>query len=160
MNRTTFHTRWIAPGLLATAAILTFAPVAHAGHAWGSWRRYKGVAYGTPRVFVHDHDGGAGPAIAGLIGGFLLGTAVAHPAPVIVHERVYAPPPPEYRYYDPYCDAYFDSFESACAFESRDGRYPRVIEVIASDGTCVRTLHWRDDGWRARGDDDDDRGDY
>lgn len=155
--------RGIAAGLLLTAALLAAAPAAQADPRGG---RYKDVGHGwqggRSRVVFHEHGDGAGPALAGLVGGFLIGTAFAHTQPVVVHERVYREAPPvayrgeyssiRYGYYDPYCDRTFDSLEDA-RWHALDHRHPRVIRVIDLDsGSCVRTLHLHDGRWI----DDDD----
>ena len=141
--------------LLAAVALAAFAGTAFADHDRG-FRRFKGVGdgFGRERVIVRDHSSGAGPALAGLIGGFILGTAVSQSHPVVVHEhRYYEPdrycPPdryyqPEYRYYDPYRDVYYDSLD-----ECGEGYYaPRVIEVIdVRSGQCVRRLRHHDGMW-------------
>lgn len=147
--------RGIATGLLATTLVLALTPVAEAGHH----RRYKGVEYrrdgGPTRVIVRER-GGAGPAIAGLIGGFILGTAVSHAQPVVVHEHECAPPPPRWRYYDPYCDEYLEDLDE-CRIHCRDHRHPRVVRVIeVSTGRCLRDLRWYDGGWHEEDMDWDD----
>src|SRR5437867_2966156 len=80
----------------------------------------------------------------GLIGGFLLGTAVSNAQPVYVH-HYYSRPVVMYRYYDPYDDFWFDSLDE-CQF--RHG-HPRVIEVIdVRSGRMVRQLRFRDGHWQ------------
>lgn len=159
--------RTLAVTLLASTCLLTIAPMAWAGHGRG---RYKTVApsrwngYGQ-RVIVRESS--AAPLVAGLIGGFLLGTAVsnAHSAPVVTHERVYVESAPTYRYYDPYCDEWFVSL-SAFREHSWHDRHPAVVRVFATNGgPCVRTMRWsegawcdvRDRDWRDRDRYDDDR---
>lgn len=155
MNISTKLQRGIASGLLATTLVLALTPVAEARNH----RRYKGVAYGRneaqTRVIVRERSG-AGPAIAGLIGGFILGAAVSHAQPVVVHEHECAPPPPRYRYYDPYCDEYLDDLDE-CRVHGRDHRHPRVVRVIEiSSGRCMRDLRWYDGGWHEEDMDWDD----
>jgi len=143
--------RWIAAGLLVTASLVAIAPVASADRGG---RRYKGAGpvysgygyYGQQRVVYHQSSG-AGPVLAGLIGGFLLGQAVSHPQPtVIVHEREYVPAP-RYRYYDPYDGEYMDSLDE-CRMHAREYRQPCVVRVIdVSSGECVRTMRWHEGGW-------------
>ena len=74
--------RTIHSALLATM-LLSTASVAYADHG----RRYKGVyqAYPVQRVIVREHSSAA-PAVAALIGGFILGSAVANSHPVVVHD--------------------------------------------------------------------------
>lgn len=153
-------TRWITAGLLAVTA-LSFASTAFADH--GRSRRFKGApggyggGYGSERVIVRERSSSAGPAIAGLIGGFILGSAInlnAHP--VVVHERHYYPARPVvvYRYYDPYGDDWYDSLDQ-CEF--RHGG-PRIIQVIdIRSGREVRRLRYRDGHWNRMSGDYDER---
>ena len=150
---------WISVGLLASAVTLAFAPVASAD---SGWRRYKGNGPSRSqqwpaqhRSYIHESGGGAGPVLAGLIGGFILGAAVSHPTHVIVRDRGYSRPEPQYRYYDPSDDEYYDSIDE-CG--GSYGRRPQVIRVIeVSSGNCVRTMHWQNGGWC---DDNGNRGGY
>ena len=156
MNTRTLVTRWITAGL-AAAVVLSSASTALADH--GGWRRYKGVnnGYGYPvqRVIVHEHSSSAGPAIAGLIGGFILGTAVSsYGQPVVVHERYYHRPVAVYRYYDPYRETWFDSLDQC----EVGYRHPRTIQVIdVRSGREVRTLCYLNGEWRRVSGDYDDR---
>ena len=143
MNALSHSTRWITAGLLATT-VLSLATPAFAGHG----RRYKNVRHSAPaqRVVVHQHSSNAGPVLAGLIGGFILGATVANAQPVVVHERVYSAPVPVYRYYDPYEGLWFDSLD-ACEYGHYRG-HPRVIHVIETrSGQHVRTLRYGDGHW-------------
>ena len=145
--------RWITAGLVA-ATVLSFASTALADH--GS-RRYKGVADGFPgrRVIVRERSSSAGPAIAGLIGGFLLATAIsANAHPVVVHHSYCARPVVEYRYYDPYGDDWYESLDQC----ESGYHHPRIIQVVdVRSGRHVRTLRYVDRGWqRVSGDYDYD----
>ena len=144
MTARTLVTRWITAGLLAAAA-LSFASTAFADHGG---RRFKGVNNGFPgqRVIIHERSSSAGPAIAGLIGGFLLGTAVAgNTQPVFVHEHYYHRPVVVYRYYDPYGDDWYDSLDQC----GSGRRHPRIVQVIdIRSGREVRTLRFHDGEWR------------
>ncbi len=143
MNTLTYSTRWIAAGLLA-ATVLSLATPASAGHG----RRYKNVGHSAPyqSVVVTRHSSGAGPVLAGLIGGFILGATVAHAQPVVVHERVYSHPVASYRYYDPYERIWFDSLDD-CEYGHYRG-HSRVIHVIdTGSGRHVRTLRYGDGHW-------------
>ncbi len=169
MIRNATLNRWMLATTTIAALSLTLAPLAqaypggrhgeHRGHA--RWGRPWGV------TVVHEHRGGAGPALAGLIGGFVLGAAMAQSHPVVVHERVYSSGPVyrgnecrrddgyrdeartvvRYRYEDPNSDRWWDTLD-----ECRDPQYgsdlPRVINVVEiSTGRCVRTMYWKHDHW-------------
>jgi hypothetical protein len=154
MNARTLVTRWITAGL-AAAVVLSSASTAFADHGG---RRYKGVnGYGYPvqRVVVHEHSSSAGPAIAGLIGGFILGAAVSsYGQPVVVHEHHYHHPVAVYRYYDPYGETWYDSLDE-CAVGYR---HPRTIQVIdVRSGREVRTLCYQGGEWRRVSGDYDER---
>lgn len=160
--------RWISAGLLATAVTLTFAQTAAADAPWrrfkgdGPWNGGRDRGRGSEqRGWVHERHEyhGNGGALAGLVGGFILGSAFSHTHPVIVHERycapaprvVYheryaAPPPVQYRYYDSYCDTYFDTI-AECTQHCDNHRHPQLIRVINDDGECIRTLHMTDGRW-------------
>jgi hypothetical protein len=144
MKRRTLS-RWI-PALFAVAALASFAGTASADH--GGFRRFKGVdrGFGRERVIIRDHDSGAGPALAGLIGGFILGSAVSNAHPVIVHEHRYYEP--VYRYYDPFDDVWFDSIGECRGSHFR----PRYVELIDVHRGCVV----RRVGLRGDFDEDDD----
>lgn len=139
----------LAIAMLATTALLAVAPAAEAGH---HGRRYKGDRWRWDRHDRHVQrvvvrDSGAGPALAGLIGGFILGTAVSsHAQPVVVRQHDCAPAP-RYRYYDPYCDEWFVSLTSAREHCSYD-RHPWRVKVYDErGGACVRTMRWSDGAW-------------
>ena len=134
LNRT-IHSALLATMLLSTAS------TAYADHG----RRFKGVSNGFPvqRVIVREHSS-AGPAVAALIGGFILGSAIsANAHPVYVHEApVYYSP--VYRYYDPYEGVWFDSLDE-CHFH---GYHPAVVQVIdVRSGRHVRSLRFHDGCW-------------
>jgi hypothetical protein len=147
--------RHTAALLMAATLLATIAPAAE---AHGRRTRYKGVRQvrvvrHAPhhRVVVRDHS--AGPLIAGLVGGFILGTAVSHASPHRV-ERVV-----EYRYHDPYDDGWYDSVDHYWEC-NRYVRHPRVLRVVeVGSGECVRVIRWRDGDWREcdRDWNDDDR---
>lgn len=152
--------RTLAITLLASTCLLAIAPVAEAGR--GS-RKYKTVARApwdghSHRVVVRESS--AAPLFAGLIGGFLLGTAVsnAHAAPVVTHEVRYVHEP-RHRYYDPYCDEWYGSL-SACREHSWNDRHPAVVQVFnGRGGQCVRTVRWSNGYWYDTDDRDWDRRD-
>jgi len=160
-------TRWITVALLATTSLLMFAPVAQAdrgrghGNGNGNGRRYKGE---VRRVYTPSHSrpvyvrqsSGAGPVLAGLIGGFILGTAVSHAS-----DRDYnRAPARNYRYYDPSCDESWSSLDECRMHFREHRRSPRVIRVIeVSSGECVRTVHYNGNDWQDYDDRDWDRND-
>ena len=154
MKRQLHATRWITAGLVA-ATVLSCASAAFADR--GGFRRYKGADEGFTgqRLIVRGHSSSTGPALAGLIGGFLLGAAVsANAHPVFVHAHYCPRPVVAYRYYDPYGDDWYDSLDQCCAGH----RHPRIIQVIdVRSGREVRTLRYHDGGWcRVSGDYDYD----
>ena len=158
MTHTRTLLRWTTAAL--AAATLSLA-IAQSAQADPGWRRWKRVDHGRHSRVVQrvvfrdaDHDG-AGPVLAGLIGGFVLGAAMTHPHAVVVHERECAPPPPRYRYEDASGDRWWDTLD-----ECRDAAYdrygPRVIRVVdARTGRCVETLYWKHDHFISDSDPDD-----
>jgi len=147
MNALSHSSRWITAGLI-TATVLSLATPAFAG------RRYKNVYPAAPvqRVVVHEHSSSAGPVLAGIVGGFILGAAIAnsHPVvvhePVYVHEQVYAHPVAVYRYYDPYNQIWFDSLDQ-CGYDNYRV-HSRIIHVIdVNSGRHVRTLRYGGGHW-------------
>ena len=168
------RTRWIAAALLVTTSLLGLASSASAdhgrGHGNGQWRRFKNDGpivqrgYGQPvrrgqceqrgqRVYVRQSNG-TGPALAGLIGGFILGTAVSHASD---RDHCSVRETRSYRYYDPYYDQSWSSLDE-CRLSFREHRRsPRVIRVIEiSSGECVRTMHYDGDRWQDWDDQDED----
>lgn len=156
----TTRTRWTAIALIATTSLLVLAPVANADHGRGRGaHRYKGmpvvhVEHRGPRYVVRE--GSAAPLIAGLVGGFVLGSVI-NSAPRRV-EYV-----EQYRYYDPYEGGWYDSMDSYW-HRSRYSRHPRVLRVVeVRSGECVRVIRWNDGRWNecergGRWDRNDDRG--
>jgi hypothetical protein len=134
-------TRTIHSAMLATM-LLSTASVAVAGH-----RRYKGVSNVVPvqRVIVREHSS-AGPAVAALIGGFIIGSAFASSSqPVIVHEPVYySHPVVVYRYWDPYAGVWYDSLDE-CQFRYH---HPRLVYVVdVNSGRHIRSLRFHAGAW-------------
>jgi hypothetical protein len=151
------HRRTLATVLLTLFAAATFAPAADAGHAYGH-RRWKGgppvqevryvqPAYYAPSVQVYHHSSNAGPVLAGIVGGIVLGAALANSHPVVVHT--------EYSYWDPYCHESYASLDDyqAHLYYHHHPREVRVIEV--DNGQCVRNMYWSDGGWCSGGYDND-----
>jgi len=131
--------------LVATMSTLV-APLAEASHVRNGASRYKGapsapvVQYQAPHrgVVVQRHSDAA-PLLAGLIGGFILGTVVSNSQPV-VHAS--------YSYWDPYCESNFSSLDGYRAHIRRH-HHPRVVRVVEiSSGHYVNDLCWSNDGWR------------
>src|SRR5262245_49473573 len=95
--------------LLGCLLVPLMAPLAEAGH---SRRRYRVVrtVECAPRVTYYQRSSSAGPMLAGLLGGLVIGAAVAHAAPAQVSVST--------GYWDPYCDRGFaslDVYYSHCA---------------------------------------------
>ena len=179
MRIATLQNRWIASALLATTAILSLASVALADHGRGNGnRRYKGdYGNGAPysrRVVVERRHSDAGPVLAGLIGGYILGSAASRSQPVVVQRHdVYSDRGcgndqggyrydsrygddsrcggyrnSGYGYYDPYGDDWYDSLDE-CRLHCRDQGHLVVIRVIdLSSGNCVRTMRYSNGGWQ------------
>jgi hypothetical protein len=134
--------RTIHSALLATM-LLSTASVAYAGHG----RRFKGVsnAYPVQRVIVRERSS-AGPAVAALIGGFIIGSAIAsHAQPVVVHEPVYySHPAVVYRYWDPYAGLWYESLDE-CQFRYH---HPRLVYVVdVNSGRHIRSLRYHHGEW-------------
>src|SRR5262245_20213121 len=132
----TIHSALFATLLLSTASV-----------AYASHRRFKGVNGAVPvqRVIVREHSSAA-PAVAALIGGFIIGSAIASNAqPVIVHEPVYySHPVVEYRYWDPYAGVWYDSLDE-CQFRYH---HPRIVYVVdVNSGRHIRSLHFHHGAW-------------
>ncbi len=145
--------QWLMAALILAGLAVAAAP---AGADSGPWFRFKQghrdakvirrVSYAPQRVIVERGDG-AGPALAGFIGGLVLGSVIrseSAPCPRVAP----APCPSALEYYDPYCDESFGSF-GACAAHMRDADHPRVIRVIdAASGDWVDTYRWYHGDWR------------
>ena len=138
--------RGIVLALAVTLAAASLASPADAGHG----RRYKGnahvvyVARPARTVYVTHRSYGA-PALAGFVGGLVIGTALAQaaaPPPVYC-----APAPVVYEYYDPYCHRDFvslDHYYSHLHYCS----HPRVVRVIEVDtGRCIGERYWYGGSW-------------
>lgn len=135
----------IAALTLAATVTTLVAPLAEASHVRNASPRYKGApvvrrAYEPThraRIVYREHSDAA-PLLIGLIGGFVLGSAIANSQPV-VHAQ--------YSYWDPYCEVSFSSLDAYRAHFYRH-RHPRIVRVInVSNGHCVRDLRWSGNGW-------------
>jgi hypothetical protein len=148
MSTIPYIKRWVAVGLLATTTLALASP-ALAGN-----RRYKGSrSSSVERVVVRERSSNVGPVLAGLVGGFILGQAVANAnsRTVVHHEEYYEPVyerrvvhAPAYRYYDPYGDYWYDSLDQ-CHFRSGGPQIVFVIDVRS--GHRVRQLQYRHGRW-------------
>ncbi len=151
--------RWTAGTLCTVLALGTLAPAALAGRGPGSGYKVRArsrghqvierVVYPQRGVIVHRSSSNVAPVLAGLIGGFVLGTAVAHAGQPAIEAS-------SYYYWDPYCEermASLDRYE----WHLRHSHHPAVVRVIdVRSGECMRREIWRDGGWRC---DDNWRGD-
>jgi len=167
-------------GTLATLVTLATLAGLAAPAAADRGVRYKNDRFGDrrivrevrvtsgPRAVYYSRSSGPGPALAGFIGGLVIGSVIAHA------QQAQACPPrydsyydggydAGYQYYDPYCDRTYVSFD-ACASQFRYDRHPRVVRVIEiRTGRCVGERTWYGGGWRDRGnwnDDGRDRGNW
>jgi hypothetical protein len=141
------HRRVISTLMLSLVAATLFAQTASAGNAYGH-RRWKGgppvrearwVAPQPNRVVVVHHSD-AGPIFAGLVGGLILGAAIANAQQPAAHVS--------YSYWDPYCH---EGFVSLAAYDAhlRHYHHPEFVRVIdTSDGRCVQRLSWNNNGWQ------------
>jgi len=161
--------RWSRGTLIVlgvAVAAASFVSPAAADHG----RRYKGPGgYGNPRVVRHvpissgrgyvyvSRGSCATPAIAGFIGGLIIGNALAHAAPP---PQAYGPhvAPDYYYYYDPYCHERFSSLDAYADHLDHWGHPAWVRVTDGNSGRCVGARYWQDGRWRDAGD-DRDRGD-
>ncbi|MEO5618880.1 MAG: hypothetical protein ABIS67_14020 [Candidatus Eisenbacteria bacterium] len=150
------HNRRIGAVLmLGVIATTLLAPLAEAGHGRGNGRgngrRWKHApvvvrevhhsypVHASTRVSYVRRQSNAGPILAGIVGGLVLGAALSHAQPSVRAS---------YSYYDPYCEESYGSLERYRS-HSRGCDHPQVVRVIeVSSGDCVRDLCWRDNGWR------------
>ena len=141
MSHATRSTRILAVALLASTCLLTLAPVAEAGHKRHKNRHHRHA----PARSVVVYRSSPAPVLAGLIGGFIIGSAYARSTPV-VHTVAYAPAP-RYRYWDPYCDTWFVSL-SSCREHSDYHEHPQIVKVYDDNGgPCLRTMQWSAGAW-------------
>jgi hypothetical protein len=130
---------------LSSIAMLSIASAASADS--GPWIRYK-QGQGAPvqtqsRVIVHENS--AVPALAGFIGGLVIGSAI-HSHPVYVAAA--QPCPVAYSYFDPYCGQSFVSLD-AYADYWRGYDHPMMVRVVdMRSGQYVNTLRFCEGGWR------------
>jgi hypothetical protein len=131
--------------VLSSIAMLSVASAASADS--GPWMNYKqrpnGQVQTQSRVIVHESS--AGPALAGFIGGLVIGSAI-HSHPLYVAA---APPcPVATTYFDPYSGQTFVSLD-AYADYWRGYDHPMMVRVIDTrSGECVNTLRFCEGGWR------------
>jgi len=139
--------RAVATLMLGVFATMLLAPVAEAGNGRGNHRRWKRhpvvreVRYVQPAPrahYVHRHSD-AGPILAGIVGGIVLGAAIANAQPA-VHAS--------YSYWDPYCEVRYSTLDRYRT-HIRSCDHPRVVRVMdRRSGHHVRDLCWREDAWR------------
>lgn len=163
--------RLIAAALLGAFSLIAVAPQsASAAKNHGPWIRYKQPAHGRPaqqhnyRRYESRGSGSAGPAIAGFIGGLVVGSAIRHEPARRYHEPAYCPPPRRsYSYGDPYSH---ERFQSLSAYDNHWRRHrggARIVLVFESGRSeCVNRLHYsngqyRDNGGQVWNDGDYDR---
>lgn len=155
------HSSRAVLALVAASAVITLI-VAPSDAA--SWRRYKGVreervvVRPTRTVIVRSYD--PAPALAGFIGGVVLGTALSHAEDYDAHVYVHEQPACDQNavsYDDPWCRETFASLADY-RMHLRYHHHPRVVRVVrVYDGAFERTLCWHGDAWMDRGDWSDDR---
>ena len=158
--------RWTAAALLVIVTAAAGAPVAEAGsHKYRKGKhKYRAARYerhdgrsqgrrGPYRArYEHKRSGSSNDLIAGLIIGTAVGATLARGS-----QPVYAAPPPDQYYYDPYCR---DRFSSLDSYRSHCGRHdhPKIVRVIEIEsGDCSGSYRWDDGRWNSyRGDGRDD----
>jgi len=147
------HRGWLTGVGLAALVAVTTAPLAEAGRDHGRKFKHRGGkvvrhVHESPRVVRHYHSGGsgAGPAIAGFVGGLILGTVLSEHAEARVAVR--------YTYWDPYCGRPYpsmDAYHAHCRVHSHGYRV-RTVEIPAGydwdDYDCDRygRSYWRRGG--------------
>lgn len=160
----------IAAVVLASFSVSLAAPAAEAGRHKGRRDKHGDHSYdsrGSDRGRGQCYRGSSGasrerviqvrrssdalPALAGFIGGLVVGAtlAVASERDVAYSESQYnRRNEPDYGYYDPYCRESYGSL-SSCSSHMRGCDHPRVVQVIdRSSGECVDTYRWqRNAGW-------------
>lgn len=158
------NARWLrATMIVLGVAIAAASAVSPAAADRG--RRYKGPGgYGETRIVrrvlipqgcsyaYYSRGSSATPAIAGFIGGLILGNVLAHaaPPPQAYVTRV----APDY-YYDPYCHERFSSLD-AYGEHLNHCSHPAWVRVMdGNSGRCVGERVWQDGRWC---DGTDDRG--
>ena len=113
------------------------------------------IHYAPRRVVYYERRSDAAPLFAGLIGGLVIGSALAHASAPACE------PAPAYYYWDPLCH---ERFASLAIYRShlRYHHHPRIVRVISIEsGDCVGTYHRQDGDWRSEpGDGWDDDGDW
>ena len=142
MSHANWSTRILAVALIASTGLLTIAPVAEAGHHGRG--RARGHHASSQTVVVYRSS--PAPILAGIVGGFILGSAYAARSAPVVHTVAYEPAP-RYRYWDPYCDTWFVSL-SSCREHSYHEGHAQIVKVYDYDGgPCVRTMQWSAGAW-------------
>jgi len=146
MKLESWKRRLAATLMLGVITAAFVVPAAHAGMAFGHYRRWKPApaygysvrpAYPVRGYYYQRTSSGAAPFLAGLIGGAILGTALSN---AHAHSVVSA------SYYDPYCGTTFNSLD-ACRDHFARCDHPGVVRVVEG-GRFTRDLCWQDGGWQ------------
>lgn len=144
--------RWVVGFMLAALTLTTMAPLAEAKQRSKRGRGHHKTrvvertvyrpVYSPPRRVVHVHrSGDGGSALAGFIGGIVVGAVLSSAG------RSYGDYD-RYDYYDPYCGRRYDSLR---AYHAHCGsqRHTRIVRVIdVRRDRCVETMRWDGDHWR------------
>ncbi len=180
---TNLVTRRISTALaMAAVSLAALAPAAHAGHANGhdKWRGSESRSSGHTRVEFREHSS-VGPALAGLVGGLVLGAVIgshsAHAQERVVYRDRYVddggdgysqdsqdsyggdPGYDDGNYFAGAPDGYYDpdsgvrySTLDACGAQLRQSRHPAVVYVIqVRSGQCIDRFGYSNGGWRRYG---------
>ena len=157
-----FRGTLIVLGVAVAAASLASPAAADRGGRYKGRGGYHGNTPVVRRVPIHQgrstvylsRGSSATPAIAGFIGGLILGNVLAHSAPP--PQAYYPRVAPDY-YYDPYCHERFSSLDAYGNHLNRCSHPASVRVMDGNSGRCVGERVWQDGRWR---DGTDDRGYY
>lgn len=124
-------------GVMAAALV---APAAQAGsRRTGSFAGYRVSSEPVrSQVSYRNHSSGAGPLIAGLIGGIVIGS-------IISNSSSHASVETGYSYYDPYCEESYGSLDSYRS-HIRGCDHPYVCRVMQRD-QYVQDVCWQNNNW-------------
>ena len=128
--------------LTLAISLALVAPAAEADHGRG--RRYKGYRGRGPERVIYQRSSSAGPALAGFIGGLVVGAAIARPQPY--YETRYSGGP-RYSYGDPYCHERFSSLDRY-GEHARRHHHALVAQVfVVSTGEHIDDCCYQDGRW-------------